>query len=386
MRRGVVSMTLILGLVGCGSSADETKPAPASIDAGSQAILQGTACSCDSECPAFDGHDGACVYGVCMVHASGACAAQGSTDECPAGSRCFSLANAPVCFPDCGDGKQCAGVCDIDGSCVHTSTTNCDSSCSTLCRTDDKLCAEKVPSGRCSDGAACSNGTCFSKGCPDFRCQGKDCLELIPMPGPRDPKSEEAIAKGYYLSADPKYSFLRRDLTMLIQYAACEVRYHFPDTAPLAISELSQKDGKTPGTDVRDPHHPTSTHLGDDLDIAYYQTDGANNMQIICGDGKDKGPNGYPGKYDDGYFCTTTENIIDWPRELWLFAKFSESPKARVYGIDQTLPDHFKTGSRELYESHQVNKDVFDRMGHVGYGASGGWQFHHHHSHMSFFP
>lgn len=205
------------------------------------------------------------------------------------------------------------------------------------------------------------------------------------MPGATQADSPEALASGYFIASKAKYSFLRRDLTMLIQYAACEVRYRFADTTPIGLADLSQQDGKTPGTDVGNPGHATSTHRGDDIDIAYYQTDGANNPQIICGDGTDKNPNGVGGKYNDGAFCTTADNIIDWPRELWLFAKFSESPKARVFGIDETLAKKFMSGAAQLRKDGDVSADIAERMTHVGYGNAGGWAFHHHHSHMSFF-
>ena len=86
--------------------------------------------------------------------------------------------------------------------------------------------------------------------------------------------------------------------------------------------------------------HPTTTHVrGKDVDLAYFQTDGASNDHILCGDGSDTTNNGRPGQYNDGYFCTTDDN--DVPRQVWFTAKLAESPWYRVIGIDQTLAKPF---------------------------------------------
>jgi hypothetical protein len=204
------------------------------------------------------------------------------------------------------------------------------------------------------------------------------------MPGSDDPTSAQAQADGYYLASPAQYSYLRRDLTMLLQYAACEVAARFPGTTPLGLSDLSQQDGLTPGSDVGSPRHPTTTHRGNDIDVAYYQTDNQNDPQIICGDGSDNNNNGQPGTYNDGYFCTTETNIVDWPRELWWFAKLADSPLVRVFGIDQTLADDFEMGLMDLEARGEITADAAQRALILGYGAAGGWQFHHHHSHMSF--
>jgi hypothetical protein len=220
--------------------------------------------------------------------------------------------------------------------------------------------------------------------CPAWQCAGATCTDLIAMPGSDNPASATAIADGYYLASPARYSFLRRDLAMLIEYAACEVAARFPGTNPLGLSDLSQADGFTPGTDVGSPRHPTSTHRGSDFDVAYYQTDADNDPQIICGDGSDNNWNGQAGTYNDGYFCTTEQNIIDWDRQLWWFAKLAESPLVRVFGIDSTLADDFEMGIMDLEASGLITADVASRALSLGYGANGGWQFHHHHSHMSF--
>ena len=223
-----------------------------------------------------------------------------------------------------------------------------------------------------------------TSGCPDWRCTTAGCTDLVAFPGSYDPASAEARAAGYYLATDPRYTYLRRDLGLVVRHAACEVAARFPGTAPLGLQDMSQVDGMTPGTDVGAPRHPTTTHKGSDIDISYYQTDGDNDVQIICGDGSDTNGNGTPGRFNDGYFCTVDTNIVDWDREVWLFAKLADTPLVRVFGVDQTLPGHFTSGADDLLSKGLIDGPTHDRMSILGYGASGGWQFHHHHTHMSY--
>ncbi len=358
-----------------------------------RAAASGSSCSCDADCVGDEAHPGVCVYGVCMRTASGACSAGGSRAECPADSRCWALDEAgqyPLCWPDCAK-ADCAGECDAEGSCVPTTGDTCDAACGSHCpapavaaATD--LCSPSNPTGRCPEEALCTDGTCIRDGCPDWRCAG-GCSELVAMPGSQDPSSAEAMAAGYYIATERRYAFLRRDLTLLLQYAACEVAKRFGGTQPVGISDMSQADGLTPGTVECGPEcarHPTSTHRGDDIDVAYFQTDGMNDPQIICGDGSDNNNNGRVGRHNDGYFCTTQANIIDWPRQLWWFAKLAESPLVRVTGIDQTLTDDFQKGARQLYEQGEVTNAVYGRMLALGAGNEGGWAFHHHHTHHSY--
>ncbi len=372
----------------------------------------GSACNCDDECHATGGNQAVCVRGICMALASEACSAAGSQDECPTGSRCWGLGSEGVyvCWPDC-DANDCAGECDSDGSCVPTEENTCDAMCcgegltppvfecsaehtDGVCAADDQVCirGECVdrctatnPDGYCPTGSECQMGVCTStSGCPTWVCEGADCDDIIAMPGSYDATSPEAQAAGYYIATEEPYAFLRKDLTMLIQYAACEVAARFPGTNPIGLSDLSQSDGLTPGSDEGDPRHPTSTHTGNDMDLAYYQTDGTNNPQIICGDGSDRNGNGRMGMYNDGYFCTTEDNIIDWEREAYWFAKLASTPLVRVFGIDQTLVDDFQMHLEALHTAGEISDDEYERALSLGYGADGGWQFHHHHSHMSY--
>lgn len=210
------------------------------------------------------------------------------------------------------------------------------------------------------------------------------------MPGSHDPASPQARADGYYLGSEARYSYLRRDLTLLVRHAACEVMQHFPGTTPLGLSDLSQADGLTPGMDMGRARHPESTHRGNDLDVAYFQTDGANNPQIICGDGSDRNGNGSPGRFNNGYYCTTDDNIVDLEREAYFLAMMSRSDLVRVFGVDWKLPMSLQRSIGALRSSGAITAAEAARAQRLGYCRSAecpsGWSFHHHHTHLSYCP
>ena len=92
-------------------------------------------CACDDEC----GSGGICVLGICQVSAATACSSAGSTEECPAGSRCWGLGgfdDSAICWVDC-DAVPCEGVCDADGSCAPEASSDCDASCGSYCTDTD---------------------------------------------------------------------------------------------------------------------------------------------------------------------------------------------------------------------------------------------------------
>lgn len=242
--------------------------------------------------------------------------------------------------------------------------------------------------GLVGDDATSTDGVEIENPCGDWKCTGPDCGKLVAMPGPHAPaQAEEADEHGYVLVSGKEYHFVRKDLAQLLTWAICEVRVKFPDVTPIAVADMSQQDGKTPGVDTGRPRHPTTTHVnGRDIDIAYYQTDGANDYQIICGDGSDKNNNGQPAKFNDGYFCTTNQNIVDWGPQVWFLAKLIEAPnKARVFGVDQMLVKDMGNKLKEFYDNGEISKDLYMKFNkQIAWGAAGGWQFHHHHIHLSF--
>jgi hypothetical protein len=313
---------------------------------------------------------------------------------CRDGYECMSYSGETFCYPYCEAASDCPGgyTCGVDNFCIEGSPCSADSptgfcdgdrtcvdgSCSNNCSADHTR-------GFCPEGFECDAGNCMStSGCGNWRCTGSNCQDIIAMPGSRNPTSAEARADGYYVAHEARYSYLRRDLTMLIQWAACEVRAANPGVAPLGLGDLSQADGFTPGVDDGRPRHMESTHRGNDMDIAYYQTDGANNLQIICGDGSDTNGNGPGGRYNDGEFCTTNTNIVDFSQTALFMALMAVNPDFRVVGVDETLPARLVGEFNELRSAGTITSAQRDRLRNLGYGADGYWQFHHHHLHFSY--
>jgi hypothetical protein len=213
------------------------------------------------------------------------------------------------------------------------------------------------------------------------------CNEIVPMDGTFDMDDPAALVAGYFIGTDEEYRFVRRDLGMWLQWAFGEMEKKFPGTPPVYLSDISQEDGKTPGTMFNRPRHPTTTHVnGRDCDIAYYQTLPDNDYRIICGDGTDRNGNGTPGKYNDGYFCTTNQNVVDVTRQTYFMALLMAHPQFRVLGIDQTLPQLFYEEVERLVGNGDLpGWAAYKIENGLAWGAEGGWQFHHHHIHLSLF-
>ncbi len=208
------------------------------------------------------------------------------------------------------------------------------------------------------------------------------CRELVKLDGPVDPSEPEAVALGYYDGSEPQYLYGRRDFVMQIKWAMGRVAQTFPGTHPVYISDIGQADGNLPGTDVGVPRHPSDAHIhGHDADIAYYQNMPDNDYRIICGDGSDHNGNGQPGKYNDGSFCTTSSNVIDWPREAYFLAMMAENPLYHVTGMDVTLPNQCLAAIDGLLEKGTITPRLAYKIYNGIVANKQFWPFHHHHVH-----
>ena len=121
-----------------------------------------------------------------------------------------------------------------------------------------------------------------------------------------------------------------------------------------------------------------------DISVLYYQTDGTNNPQIICGDGSDTNGNGRPGVYNDGEFCTTEANIVNFEQQVAFLALMAHSPLWRVVGVDQTVDDDILDEADTQRAAGEFNATIRDRLNSLGTGSAGYWQYHHHHLHFSY--
>src|SRR5262249_16789158 len=108
---------------------------------------------------------------------------------------------------------------------------------------------------------------------PARACTASDCAELVEMP---------TVGEGYMdvrldgeLTSEAWTSYLRRDLMLLVRYAAAKVACKAHDWrtgngGPIVLGDMSERDGSTPGTWYGLPRHPVNTHVdGRDIDIAY---------------------------------------------------------------------------------------------------------------------
>ncbi|WP_437597906.1 hypothetical protein WMF28_34960 [Sorangium sp. So ce590] len=226
------------------------------------------------------------------------------------------------------------------------------------------------------DGPSCVGAGFSFDECAGFGDGGSG---LLPFPFP-DP-DDSVVGGGYVWETFSNYRFARRELIMLVRDALAETLWAFPGTTPLSLIDVCQLNGVTPGYDVGDPRHPESTHdQGGNIDIAYFQTDGANDGEIICGDGS---------KHEDGYCSSAAKrkHFVDLERQAFFMARLFRSARTRVIGVDKIIAPFLSMTARKLNalperDRRKITDDELasfsDRM---AYGD--GWPYHHHHIHLS---
>ncbi|WP_437304693.1 hypothetical protein [Sorangium sp. So ce388] len=227
-----------------------------------------------------------------------------------------------------------------------------------------------------ADGPSCVGAGFSLDECAGF---GDDGSGLLPFPFP-DP-DDSVVGGGYVWETFSNYRFARRELIMLVRDALAETMRAFPGTTPLSLIDVCQVNGVTPGYDIGDPRHPESTHdQGGNIDIAYFQTDGSNDGEIICGDGS---------KHEDGYCSSAAKrkHIVDLEREAFFMARLFRSPRTRVVGVDKIIaPFLSRTAARLNALPASDRRRITDRelasfSDRMAYGD--GWPYHHHHIHLS---
>jgi len=221
------------------------------------------------------------------------------------------------------------------------------------------------------DGPLCSAGFGFDE-CRGYNGTSTGIVYHFPFARADDPY----VPDGYRLESYSSYRWLRRELIMLVRHAIHAVQKKFPHTTPLGLLDMGDKFAVTPGFDVGDPRHPESTHdQGGNIDIAYYQTDGDNDGQIVCGANENLN--------NDGYYCTSTAgNVLDAPRTAYFMAVLNLHPRLRVIGVDAMLAPLIQAEARKQRDNGDITAKQYSDL--VANMASGdGWPFHHHHMHVS---
>jgi len=168
---------------------------------------------------------------------------------------------------------------------------------------------------------------------------------------------------------------------MAIRYAAakvaCVTRRWEGNRAPLALGDMSDRRGDTPGTARGYPRHPPGTHTrGRDIDIAYYQLGPDNQQRAIC-------PHVIDGI--DQMRCVGPPRL-DVERTALFVAALFECPRVRVIGVDgrvgppldDALDGLCRAGlaTREACARRRLTYETVDR-------GRGWFLGHHNHLHVS---
>ncbi len=383
----------------------------ATVDSGSQentgpssgAKENGVACTCDDECAGTEVNPGFCLQGICAQVSSDPECAAGSTESCPAGSRCWSQ----ICYPDC-DAVECAGGCDEDGSCVPTEEMRnaCDHTCSIACPTPEPTCESDSD---CEAGLVCGTSarcimdvgtvpagpipTCDN--IPSWECEGNEtyCGELLPF--------EPDLGPGYWdyplngeRDDDQYRSYARRDMIMLIKHVSAKVDCLASGWAgnggEIGLGDMSEENGDIPGTRDGRPGHPEGTHVdGHDMDIGYFQVGTPDNkLRSVCPHCTDESGYCADGSWrdNDTYHCLGEAEFLDvWRTALWLGIAHV-TPQLRVIGVDGRVGEPVVAAIEELCANGWLNNSAcqYPYIAFETENDGAGWYyFHHHHFHIS---
>ena len=217
------------------------------------------------------------------------------------------------------------------------------------------------------------------------------CDELVEMPlvgiGYFDAREREELIEA------TSTSFLRRDLKMVIEYAAAKVlckssTWNTGIGGPIALGDMSQQDGATPGTLWGQARHPRNTHVdGLALDIAYFQRDTPNNRQrAICPHTARKGTGASAGVMIERWHCIAPPDRLDAWRTALFIGAILEEPRIRVIGVDGRAAAPIIAAFDELCRTRWI--DAFacrrEKIRFETRNKGHGWFFgHHDHLHVA---
>jgi hypothetical protein len=236
------------------------------------------------------------------------------------------------------------------------------------------------------DGAKPGPASC---NLPPRDCTGdeKTCGALIPFQPVTGPGYDNYPLNGE--TAQNQYrSFARRDLVMLVKYATAFVECHasgWPGNGkPLGLGDMSESDGKIPGTSIGQPGHPQGTHTnGFDMDIAYYQQIGTDNyLRPVC-------PHMTNGA--DQSHCVGAPDNLDVDRTALVLGAFFTSSRVRVIGVDGkvgplVLAAMAKHCQKGLLPQDACTKATAGLAFETTDQGRGWYLFHLHHFHVSLKP
>ena len=209
------------------------------------------------------------------------------------------------------------------------------------------------------------------------------CSELVPF----EPRTGEGYVKqcnAGSVEQDQSYSYIRRDLMMLIKYATAKVAcktedWDYGNYEPLALLDMSEEDGSTPTNPSGTLRHPPVSHrYGNDIDTAYYQIYAADNLARPVGVHHDG--------YYEAYHLTGPPYALDAWRTALYNTYLSEHPLLRVIGVDGQIGPVLDDALNALVDSGWIDPDLrasipmVYEVDNMGYGF---YYHHHHHTHIS---
>lgn len=178
-------------------------------------------------------------------------------------------------------------------------------------------------------------------------------------------------------------SWLRRDLMMLVQYAAakvaCEAARWPGNGGPIALGDMSERDGSIPGTWSGEPRHGAGTHTGGrDIDLGYFQVGTEDNhLRPIC-------PHLRGGEKQ--YRCVGPPTTLDADRTALFIGALFEEPRVRAVGMDAAAAAPIEAALRRLCAEGWIARAACARarLAYEREDSGRGWYHgHHHHFHVS---
>jgi hypothetical protein len=217
---------------------------------------------------------------------------------------------------------------------------------------------------------------------PEWRCTAS-CDELVEMPlggvGYLDRRIEEETIP------ETSTSFVRRDLMMLVHYAAAKVACKARDWktgngGPIVLADGSEIDGATPGTVWGLPRHPARSHVdGLAIDIAYYQRQTVDNsLRPVCPHFLER---------REAWRCTARPTLLDASRTALFIGTLLESDQVRVIGIDGFVAPPVLAAFDALCARAWIDRDACTRRRRIRSertNTGAGWFYgHHNHLHLA---
>jgi hypothetical protein len=170
--------------------------------------------------------------------------------------------------------------------------------------------------------------------------------------------------------------FVRRDLMRKLVHAAARVT----DTmggAEVAFLDMSERDGRIPGSARGEPRHPPYTHeRGRDVDVGYYRTRGDESTPVC------------PVEVDgvDEHHCVGAPDRLDACRTALFVADLFETPGVRAVGVDGRAAPELERCLDLLVTRGTIAAETRARV-QLAYeiedGGRGWYRFHDSHMHVS---